>query len=169
MKVLILFFSLFTHFSHAQLGLGGNAALFTSLGKDNCFESVMGFNVKANAKINEILVFVVEVGYFSEEQKVNETTFIRSLTPVVICFDFLLFNSKLKPYFSTNAGLYRYNLSVEDASVSTSSFGAGAGIGLRNALSNNLSIDLGSKYNLVFIDNETNTFLNSNLGLLFYF
>ena len=166
---ILLFFLLFSNVIYAQFGVGGNATLFTSLGKDNYFESVIGFNFKVNAKINENLVFVVEVGHFSEEKKVNETTFKRSLTPVVVGFDFLFFNSKLTPYFSTNAGLYRYKLSVNNESVSTSHFGAGSGVGLRYLLSNNLFIDLGSKYNLVFVDNETNTFLNSNLGLLLYF
>ncbi|MDD4225656.1 MAG: outer membrane beta-barrel protein [Mariniphaga sp.] len=175
-KFKFLFVGLFAFFAvsvQGQIQVGGTVGLQMPLGDfGDAFDPGFGIHAVGKYFFQENMAVGLNLGYSKFGSDFED--FSSSMVPVTALFEYHLNpagDGKIKPYVGADAGLYSYGVKMkflgESISESDMYFGIAPTAGVLYEISDVLSLCGNLKYNLVFSEGESISYLGINVGILY--
>lgn len=160
-----------------ELGLGIQAGIALPMGTfGDAFDMGFGGMATFHYALDKNIILTGTTGYltFSMKNSTSTTSGTFSAIPILPGIRYLLSDGSFAPYIGTDLGLFMGSTKVtveifgqkQEASESSSDFGVAPMVGFFMPLGD-MQLDVNAKYNIIFTEDESTSFLGINAGIKF--
>ncbi|OFY13101.1 MAG: hypothetical protein A2X11_13115 [Bacteroidetes bacterium GWE2_42_24] len=174
----------FSSQSFGQIKIGVNAGLGLPMGDfGDSYKMGFGGSVEGKYFLNENIAVGATFGYYSFTGKDELLTALSlgtessadakfTIMPILATVDYYFATEGFKPYVGAGVGLYSWKSKVTipnygDYEVTGSDFGVAPTVGFCYGLSEKIDLNVNAKYNMIFTEGSSTTYLGVNVGIIF--
>jgi len=171
----------FSSQSFGQIKIGANAGIGLPMGDfGDGYKMGFGGSVEGKYFLNDNLAIGATFGFYSFKMKDDLLTYEKSessadatftIMPILATVDYYFATEGFKPYVGAGVGLYSWKSKVSvpyfgDVEVTGSDLGIAPTVGFCYGLSEKIDLNVNAKYNMIFTEGSSTTFLGINAGII---
>lgn len=173
----------FSSTSFAQIKVGATAGLALPMGDfGDGWKMGFGGGVEGKYFLSDNLALGASLGYYAfsakdvdidlKSEDASDPSF--SVMPILATVDYFFANEGFKPFVGAGVGLFSMKSKVYvpffgDVEATSSELGVAPTVGFLYGISDKLDFNLNAKYNMIFTEGSSTTYLGVNAGVLFSF
>lgn len=170
--------------SYGQIKVGASAGVALPMGDfGEAWKMGIGGGVEGKYFLSDNLALGASVGYFTFSVKDSEDVDLKSedavdpsfsVMPILGTVDYFFGDEGFKPFIGAGVGIFSMKSKMHvpgygDLEASSSELGVAPTVGFFYEISENLDFNLNAKYNMIFTEGSSTTFLGVNAGIVFGF
>lgn len=173
----------FSSTSFAQIKVGATAGLALPMGDfGEAWKMGFGGGIEGKYFISEKLALGASLGYYAFSAKDIDTDLKSegasdpsfSIMPILATVDYFFTAEGFKPFIGAGVGLFSMKSKVSvpffgDVETTSSELGIAPTVGFLYGISDKLDFNVNAKYNMIFTEGSSTSYLGVNAGILFAF
>lgn len=173
----------FSSQSFGQIKIGANAGIGLPMGDfGDGYKMGFGGSVEGKYFLNDKIAVGASIGYYSFTLKDEMLTILQSFSesitdskytvmPILATVDYYFATEGFKPYVGAGVGLYSAKIKVSDSKLgdgeeTSSDMGIAPTVGFCYGLSEKIDLNVNAKYNMIFTEGSSTTYLGINAGII---